>query len=156
VPRKDLKDITGQWSGDRRAVSYASNKQWLVECKCGYQTIIDGADFRRRKYRCKHVLEDRFWDKVDKTQNCWLWLGHLNEDGYGKFKNGQKCVLAHRFALVLAGIVLKPDLEVDHLCRNRACVNPDHLEQVTHHENVKRGDLKYVSKKRFGKAYVED
>lgn len=73
-------------------------------------------------------MSERFWSKVDKTVKCWNWLGHKNRAGYGVY--GGK--LAHR--IVMAPI--PKGLEVDHICRNRACVNQAHLRVVTHRENT--------------------
>lgn len=91
---------------------------------------------------------DRFWPKVDKLDNgCWVWTAATNGKGYGIFRGGQgrdangsrKWILAHRFAFeLLRGAITSPEL--DHRCRNRPCVNPDHLEPVTHRENTLRGE----------------
>jgi len=86
---------------------------------------------------------DRFWSKVDKSGACWLWKASISSTGYGKFTiNGVK-IYAHRFAYELVNELL-PDyaqrgLELDHLCRNRSCVRPQHLELVTKRENILRG-----------------
>lgn len=72
---------------------------------------------------------------------CWNYTSCLNESGYGVFSHhveGQ--VLAHRLALHLAHRPVPADMTVDHLCRNRRCVNPAHLEIVTMHENIMRGN----------------
>jgi hypothetical protein len=66
---------------------------------------------------------------------CWLWIGSLNKDGYGTY-NG---FTAHNFMFRRAGREIPEGLELDHLCRVRCCVNPDHLEAVTHKVNVLRG-----------------
>ncbi len=79
----------------------------------------------------------RFWRKVDKTPACWLWTDTPNHDGYGRFKADRK-IMAHRFAYEEANGPVPEGLELDHLCRNRLCVRPDHLEAVTHTENVRR------------------
>lgn len=85
----------------------------------------------------------RFWSKVDKrgADDCWLWTGALTT-GYGRFHVavGVPLVLAHRFAYeALVGRIPR-GLDLDHLCRVRACVNPAHLEPVTRRNNLMRGN----------------
>ncbi len=84
-------------------------------------------------------MEERFWAKVNKTENCWLWTGSMDKYGYGRFKVRGKLVLAHRFAYELARGLIPGELETDHLCRNRRCIKVDHLEAVTHQVNSLRG-----------------
>jgi hypothetical protein len=82
---------------------------------------------------------DRFWSKVDRREGeCWLWTAGLNQHGYGWFHNSES-QLAHRHAYELLRGPIPDGLVIDHLCRNRACVNPDHMEPVTRGENVRRG-----------------
>lgn len=81
---------------------------------------------------------DRFWAKVDKTDDCWLWTASTN-NGYGSISLGaRKRVQAHRFAYELLVGPIPDGLELDHLCRVRHCVNPAHLEPVTARENQLR------------------
>lgn len=92
-------------------------------------------------------FEERFWSKVDATGPCWEWTASIGKTGgYGKytipFRDGSgksKHVYAHRYAYeILVGPV--PDgMDLDHLCRIRKCVNPDHLEPVSRRENLRRG-----------------
>jgi len=70
---------------------------------------------------------------------CWIWTGSLNGKGYGQMYWRGRVWAAHRVSYALLGGPLMDGLELDHLCRNRPCVNPDHLEQVTHRVNVVRG-----------------
>ena len=73
----------------------------------------------------------------DPNSGCWLWLGTVNAKGYGRFGRGE---MAHRASLRFQAIEIPVGMEVDHLCRIRSCVNPEHLEVVTHRENLMRGD----------------
>lgn len=79
--------------------------------------------------------EVRFWRHVDKTDTCWLWLGSGVRGGYGQFYLDGRRVSAHRFAYKMLVEPIPDGYEVDHLCRVRNCVNPDHLEAVTLWEN---------------------
>ena len=86
--------------------------------------------------------EDRFWAKVNKTEGCWLWTGRRN-NGYGFFRLGNRTSparAAHRIAYQWLIGPISEGLTLDHLCRNRACVRPDHLEPVSLAENVMRGE----------------
>jgi hypothetical protein len=83
-------------------------------------------------------LADRFWAKVDKTDECWLWTGFRGPLGYGRIGIDGRPHQAHRVAWRLSGRELIKGYELDHLCRNPPCVNPNHLEQVTHKVNMSR------------------
>lgn len=87
-------------------------------------------------------LSERFNLKVHRSPGCWLWQAKLNADGYGVFSiSPELSVLAHRFAYEVAVGPIPDGLVTDHLCRNRRCVNPDHLEPVTSRENTIRGHI---------------
>lgn len=78
-----------------------------------------------------------FWERVNKTDSCWLWTGSRTKK-YGSFSIGGRTHFAHRFSYTLKFQI--PDgMELDHLCREPLCVRPSHLEPVTHKENVRRG-----------------
>lgn len=81
---------------------------------------------------------------VDPEPNsgCWLWVGaRFVREGYGMVRKRPRVLLAHRLAYETARGPIPDGLELDHLCRVRACVNPAHLEAVTHEENMRRARL---------------
>lgn len=83
---------------------------------------------------------ERFWAKVLKTDTCWLWTAGKNSKGYGIFylsKPSSPQIVAHRYSY---GQLIPEGLTIDHLCRNKACVNPSHLEVVTMRVNILRGN----------------
>lgn len=80
-------------------------------------------------------MGDRFWAKVNKTDTCWIWTGCDDGKGYGKFKVNKVMKRAHRVAWLLTHGSVDDSLELDHICRNRRCVNPAHLNPVSHREN---------------------
>lgn len=84
--------------------------------------------------------EQRFWAKVDRASSgCWNWTDKLDREGYGRLRDGGTIKAAHRFAYELLVGEIATGLVIDHLCRNRACVNPEHLEPVTDQVNILRG-----------------
>jgi len=99
--------------------------------------------------------EERFLAKVRVSETgCWEWLGNRSPNGYGRFWwNGQKG-LAHRFAYETFIGAIPEGKELDHKCRNEGCVNPEHLELVTHQENILRGVTGEVNARRIrGKTH---
>lgn len=96
--------------------------------------------------RWKLTPEERFWSKVDpcRTDGCMVWVSTMYINGYGMFSIKKKRLRAHHFLIGKAPV----GLEWDHLCRNRACICPDHLEAVTRSVNMKRGDLGRVLRER--------
>ncbi len=96
------------------------------------------------------TLGARFVDKVDVRDGaCWIWQGSRNDRGYGKvLLNNPRLIYAHRLAhLALVGPI-PSGAEIDHLCRNPPCVNPEHLEAVSHTTNVRRGESVAASRAR--------
>jgi len=80
----------------------------------------------------------RFWSYVDASGPCWEWTGATFREGYGMFQVDGAPVLTHRYVWELLVGPIPEGLEIDHLCRVRHCVNPDHLEPVTSAENSRR------------------
>lgn len=91
----------------------------------------------------KHdTIEDRFWSKVERSDDCWTWTGAKTRrnNGYGRFRFNGDLYVAHRVAYELLRGPIADGLVIDHLCRNTLCVNPDHMEIVTQTENIRRGE----------------
>lgn len=87
--------------------------------------------------------EELFATRFDSTAGpdaCWPWLGFIREDGYGTFGGGPER-RAHRISYQLAVGPIPDDLVIDHLCRNRACVNPAHMEPVRQRTNIVRSPI---------------
>lgn len=90
-------------------------------------------------------IEDRFWEKVQKTESCWFWIGALYTNGYGHIGSGgagQKNLLAHRVSWVFAYGQIPDRLCVLHRCDVRRCVRPDHLFLGTKLDNTRDMDAK--------------
>lgn len=99
------------------------------------------------------TVEERFWAKVVKTSDCWVWSGSITEDGYGLFTTSRgRGMVAHRFAYQLHHGEISKEMELDHVCHNRdlnckagkecphrRCVNPDHLDLVSNEEHRRTG-----------------
>lgn len=88
-------------------------------------------------------IDARTWlrliSKFVVTDGCWLWTASKNNRGYGTFRLAGRTVQAHRLVYELLVGPIVDGLTIDHLCRNRACVRPSHLEAVSHQENCARG-----------------
>ena len=97
---------------------------------------------RRDVYWSLNSWTERFWSNVDKSTDCWMWIAAKNDRGYGQFTSRMEphnTIYAHRVAYELQHGSIPEGLELDHLCRHPACVNPDHLEAVSHVVNCRRG-----------------
>lgn len=124
----------------------------LCQCGCGERTRIaeknctSNGDIKgrprryivhhhRRKSPLEYVVEDRGYPDGP----CWIWQRAISGTGYGNAWVGGRVVRAHIVVYQRHKGSIPPGLELDHLCRVRSCVNPDHLEPVTHIVNVLRG-----------------
>ncbi len=96
------------------------------------------------------AVRERFMGKVRVGKDCWEWLGAINNHGYGTFSVARRTHSAHKFSYEMYVGAVPHGLDLDHLCRNRWCVNPAHLEPVTRRENTLRGEhpaaVSYVTK----------
>lgn len=110
----------------------------VCTCGCGKSTRTEWAlGHNPRSKPPTKPFDDRYLVSAD---GCWVWTGSLNSGGYGRHSlPGRRVVPAHRFAYERAHGPIPDGLHIDHLCRNRACVNPAHMEVVTNTENTRRG-----------------
>lgn len=100
-------------------------------------TLVMSSSIPRPK---KPALERFLSFVVVQANGCWQWTGSKNRDGYGHFRNENGGWQgAHRWSYEYFIGAIPPDQELDHICRNRACVHPEHLEAVSHRENSVRG-----------------
>lgn len=133
------------------------NPSGLCGCGCGQATELAAKSDRAagtvkgkpQRYVLGHgptvPTDERYWALVDRggPNGCWIWVG-VRHFGYGRFmvstrREAPKCVAAHRFSYERLVGPIPLGLDLDHLCRNRACVNPAHLEPVTRQVNIARG-----------------
>lgn len=120
----------------------------LCQCGCGRSTRIapqthaqkgwtKGVPLRFVRGHANRLDALRGY-RVDSDTGCWVWQGHVGGCGYGRTVRDGRAVYVHRFMWELVHGRVPEGLELDHLCRNRLCMNPDHLEVVTHRENMRR------------------
>ena len=91
-------------------------------------------------------LEQRMEWRTERTDSCWNWTGATNSQGYGQLRFGNKAIYAHRVAWEMNNGPIPDGLVVDHMCHNRRCVNPAHLQIVTQKQNCENLSLRKDTK----------
>ena len=156
------------------AVTYAtsascSRSRLDSTLECAKAWLCQRKEERRQAVASQRTpWEPRFWAKVNKDapNGCWEWTARRTNLGYGQFHTRDPKVttrLTHRIAFLLVKGWLPPfeyaGLELDHLCRNTSCCNPDHLEVVPHRINMRRGETinaRHAEKERCPRGHVYD
>lgn len=105
--------------------------------------------------KLRKSAEERFWEKVDKQSDCWIWIGAVTTTGYGVFqkgRRGERLHKAHRFSYEINNGEIPDGKLVLHSCDNKKCVNPSHLSIGNHSQNIKeaweRGMRSYTERQR--------
>jgi hypothetical protein len=111
------------------------NQKGLGYCNRHYKKFKRYGD---ANYSAFHLTpSERFWARVDKSRDCWLWTGCLNNKGYGIFNMGSgKRVLTHRFSYEDASGPIPEGMVIDHVCHVMSCCNPQHLRVSTQKQNI--------------------
>ena len=107
-------------------------------CKPHYQRWQRSGSTDLRKPELFMTPIQRIHAKARLSGDCWLWTGAVDAGGYAHFRHDGRTQKAHRVVWELLNGAVPDGLELDHLCNVRHCVNPAHLEPVTHAENMRR------------------
>jgi len=143
-------------------------REWQIHKRFNVKNI---ALLKKSLYENKMVIKDiwifyRFWNKVDikdNTEECWNWLGYIEDNGYGRFSLAHdKPEIAHRMAYILVKGSISEDEIVMHRCNNRSCCNPSHLESGDQLKNMRycsatgRASVKLIHELRHSDISVKD
>lgn len=141
--------VEARWGKIRadRASDPGPNPSGLCMCGCGRPAPIAKQTNRAKghvqgkphRFIAGHCNRKRVQWVVDPETGCWNFTGSVSKDGYGRRSFDGKMTTAHRSVYEQLRGPIPDGLDLDHLCRNRRCVNPDHLEPVTRRVNVMRG-----------------
>jgi len=127
-------DIVRTYGISKQAVLSRVSKGILIPKESGVRPMRFDEEEVREVFRPRHP-EERFWNKVNKTETCWEWTAARHTNGYGAFWSAGRMRPAHRHSYELVEGPIPEGLELDHICHNRGCVNPDHLRPVTTKQN---------------------
>lgn len=138
------RDLMRERDEQRKAADH-----WFKEANNRHNAIVKEIEAENARLRealaactCRKKsqnVRERFEQQFEKTDTCWNWKGAESATGYGKMSVNNQPKLAHRVSYEIHKGPLQGWDVLDHLCRNRMCVNPDHLEKVSPRENVRRG-----------------
>jgi len=171
--------LDGRKSQTRRVIDWKRlHKQaglpFPTKCKLAYYTMmeswgINANDGMQRLVNCPYgkkgdrlwvtmtapswkgkTVEERFWQRVIKTEDCWEWMGVTGKNKYGQIKIGQKTIPTHRFSYALHFGEIPEGLHVMHICDKPWCVNPDHLKTGTNADNCADKSKKGRTVRKFG------
>ena len=107
--------------------------------------------------RDREKIEAYFLKRIKKTETCWIWIGCVKKNGYGMVNvYDHPPDNAHRISYKLFKGDIPKGMQIDHLCRFKACVNPDHLEMVTQKENLLRSNTSKFRVNPWTKTVVSD
>lgn len=141
VYEPSLPEIRGSTTDQGRVMLYFMRRSPVIDDTTTGPHITRGYLEMPDKYTSS---PGRFWSRVDTSGGpCWQWLGKLC-NGYGRIRHLGSPDYAHRMSYRLHKGDIPAGLEIDHICRNRGCVNPDHLEAVPHRVNALRGEGYYA------------
>jgi hypothetical protein len=99
------------------------------------------------------TIDQDFEGRVERTRGCWPWCGYITPQGYGRYNRTiggkRRAIQAHRLVYETEVGPIPEGMSLDHLCQNKWCVNPHHMEVVTRGENVSRGTENFEWKNRI-------
>lgn len=128
---------------DKKRIEQEAASQGVTPQEWVRRAVVKAlAGQRKEPGRTPHERFMAFVDKGTGEGTCWVWVGGLHRNGHGKFGADGRAQLAHRWSYEHHRGPIPEGLEIDHLCNNPPCVNPRHLEPVTHLENVRRAGVR--------------
>ena len=103
------------------------------------------------------IVWERLMANCHETDSgCWEWTASCNSHGYGQIMIAKTSMGAHRASYTVAKGPIPEGMQIDHLCRNRKCINPEHLEAVTQQENMRRASEAQTACRRAGHPYTPE